>query len=356
MSKPIALYPYEVSNAIALELADFDDPGSDSAVDVRHFGANTALDFAETRTNGYDATSTSWQKLTFRLMAELPDEDLGRVLPATSSVSTDTAMVVQVACSSTKFRHGVRLRPVKTGVWAGEAVVQRDDVRGSVYFRPQLVRTTGILDSEDRPYATQAGAVIATGEPATLYVDITPPGVLQSTVSIAWEDFGNSDNPWRREHQDDVFHLEPFTTEPRLYLNSRYTQLREILDSDAKRGGHAVIRDTIAAVIAQPVMLQLATTALVGLEIDEDSQSVIPPSGWRSDLLGNLLPRLYPEEAAEEDRFRRAAQEIRESDGVASLLARLGSVVQEMLTSYKTVESAVRLYESSGEKEETSDG
>jgi hypothetical protein len=314
---------------------------------------------APDRIDGYDASGVSgWRKLSFRLTADLPTSELHEILPPTSSVDSDTAMVVLMTCASTKFRHGVRLKHAGNGTWAGTAAIQRDDVKGIVTLRPQLVRATGIPATEDLPFATTAGALVAVGDPISLYVDAEAGGgraLLQSTVMIAWEDFANSEHAWRREHPDDVFHLEPFGADPRLYLNSRYAQLRDIMESDAKRGPEAVLRDMTAAIIAQPALLQLATVAISGLELDEDSGSVDAPGGWRGDLLASVLPRLYPEEPSEEDRLQRAAHELRESDGAASLISRLGSVIQEMTASYKTIESAVRTYESARGREETLD-
>jgi hypothetical protein len=362
MSRAIQLFPYEVSTALELRLSDFDDPLAGRPVDVRALGAsgNDDEDEPSTRVDGYDAFSSgdTWRKLTFRMTARLPIDELDRILPSTSSLETDTVMVVLMTCQATKFRHGVRLKRNKDGSWSGLAGIQRDDVKGTVSLRAQLLRSTGIPSSEELPFATKAGAVIAVGDTMTMYVDLEPggAGLLHSTVPISWEDFTNSDHVWRREHPDDVFHLEPFGHEPHLYLNSRYTQLREIMDSDAKRGPEAVLRDMSAAMIAQPVLLQLATVAIAALEIDEDSGSVDVPSGWRGTVIGSVLPLLYPEVVSEEERTVRAAREIRESDGAASMLSRLGSVVQEMIASYKTVESAVRTFESTRDGEEGSDG
>ena len=360
MSKAVALYPYAVSGELELKLTDFDDPASERSVDVSElrFAASENNDEEAPRVMGYDVSSArTWRKLGFRIEAALADHELSRILPPTSSVENDARMVVLLTCTSTKFRHGVRLKHANGGRWSAVATIQREDVKGAVLLRPQLIRVTGIPASEELPFATSAGTTIAVGEPIYLHVDPQPSGggILQSTVVISWEDFSNSDNAWRREHADDVFHLEPFLGEPRLYLNSRYAQLRDVMESTAKRGWEAVLRDMTAAMIAQPALFQLATVAISGLELDQDSGTVEAPSGWKHDLLASVLPRLYPEEPSEEDRLQRAALEIRESDGAASLMARLGSVIQEMTSSYKTLEAAVRIYESTREGVGSSD-
>lgn len=359
--KAVALYPYEVSERLELRLTDFDDPVTGDAVSVRLLGS--ALPNEDSSATGmtpaYDATHGSpWRKLTFRLDVTLSAEELKRILPPTSDVGSDTSMLVQITCPSTRYRHGVRLRHSGSGQWSGHATVQRDDVRGSLTLRPQLVRVSSIPEVNDFPYATREGALVASGESVALYVDSLPPSLasgIGASLVMVWEDFSNSEDPWRREHSDDVYHLEPFGSEPRLLLNSRYGQLREVLESTAKRGREAALRDIFGVLVAQPVWLQLCMTALTALEVDDDSGSVSTPSGWRGDLIAMILPRLYPEEPDAEERTRRAASESHEPDGAASLSSRLGTVVQGLMASYKTVELALRTFERVRDEEDNTD-
>jgi hypothetical protein len=360
--KAATLYPYEVSERLVLRLSDFDDPVAGTTVSVRELSLSRASNGESTDEAGaaaYDATqSDQWGKLTFRLTVTLEVGELERVFPPTSDVRNDASLVVLMTCPSTRFRRGVRLRHTGSGQWVGHASVQRDDVQGSLTLRPQLVRVSSIAEIGDLPYATREGALVAFGEPVPLYVDSLPPSLgsgLSASVTMAWEDFANSDDPWRREHSDDVYYLEPFGSEPRLWLNSRYAQLRELLESTAKRGREAALRDMFGILVAQPVWLQLCVTSLSALEVDDDSGSVSAPSGWRGDLAAMVLPRLYPEEADPEERLRRAASEFREADGAASVASRLGTVVQGLLTSYKTVELTLRTFENVRNEEDRAD-
>jgi hypothetical protein len=356
----VQLYPHAFSGLLGLRLDDFDDPEMDGqieVVDLRRTDGAAEMDEAD-EPYGYDAFSKAgnWKKLTCRLSVSLRVDELAQILPATSDLQVDAALFVLVTCPATKFRHGVRLAtPTTDGDstrWKGYLTITREDVRGAVSLKPQLVRLTSIPLTEEIPFGTQAGTLIGAGPAVQLYVDLTP-RLLHSTVITTWDDFGNSNDIWRREHPEDIYHLEPFG-EPRLYLNSRYTQLRAILDSAARRGPEAALRDLIAAMIAQTVHAQLLTTALMSLEIDEDSGSVTVPAGWRADLLSSALGRLYPEEADDEERRRRAAHEVREADAAASIQSRVGSVVQAMITSYRTLESSIRTYESIQAREEPS--
>lgn len=353
MSRPVRLYPYAFASEITLRLSEFDDPIRGETVTVAEVGQQGDHESESGRLYDASGDGANWKKLSFRLTAEMPAEALEVVLPPTSDTAQDTVLNVLITCPSTKFRHGARLRMVRDGLWTGHAILQRADVASGVVFQPQLVRATSIPSEEELPYAKRAGSIIGLGEPVTLLL-APRRQTIQSSVDVRWEDFGNSDNPWRRERVEDVYHLEPFT-EPRLFLNSRYSQLREIMESTAKQGPEAALRDMAAALIAQPVLLQMAVAAVASMETDEDSSSMIMPSGWRKDLLDSLLPRLYPEEADDELRARRAAVESRDADGAVNFAARLGSAVQETIASYKTIESAIRAYESMREQEELVD-
>lgn len=353
MSKGVLLYPYAVSKALSLRLSDFSDSSSGLAIQVAEVAGGQS-DGSSAPNSSYDAFSSAqdWQKITFRLSASLDRTELERILPSTSSPLNDASLIVLVTCSATKLRHGVRLHATANGTWSGDASIQRNDVRGSVSFKAQLVRATGIPVDDLSPFATKVGSIIAIANELTLFVDHVPSSSVYSSVAISWEDFSNSEHPWRREHHNDVFHLDPYIAEPRLFLNSRHPQLRGMIESSAKKGPDAALRELIAVMIAQPVLLQLAMVSLLGIETDEDSQSVQAPTGWRGDMLENLLPRLYPELAADDERVERATRELREEDGAASLISRLGSCIQEILSSYKTIELAARAYDSTRGREE----
>lgn len=357
MTKPVQLYPFPVATTLAMSLSDFDDPSTQQRIEPRERAGATDDDSGvSTNGRGYDLSSSgsAWSRMVFRIIATLSVDDLERILPPTSSLVSDTALIVLIVCPGTKFRHSVRLAPSVRGSWSGHASIQRNDVKGVVTLRPQLVRMTGIPGDGEIPFAAKSGAVIAIGEPSVLYLDSALTATLQSTVVTSWEDFANSNDAWRRAHVNDVYHLEPFGSEPRLYLNSRFSQLREIMESEAKRGHESAMRNVCAAMIALPVLLQLSIVALASLEHDEDSGTVRTPQGWRADLLTGLMSRIYPEEFSDDERYERAAVEMRESDSAASLIARLGSVVQEMVGTFNSVEEATRSFEAARELAEAS--
>jgi hypothetical protein len=353
MAKGIQIFPYPISTRLETVLKDFDDPVTGKPITLRR-SSDDAVDRGDDFTSFYDITDTGWRKLTFRAVVTLGHGELQRVLPATSDLARDVKLTVAVTCPTTKYRHGFVLTHGKDGAWSGYITLQSTDVDGRIFLRATLARGTEIPPSSQTPFAHRLGAVIGLGETITIYLKRRDSS-FQGAIPITWEDFANSENEWRRTHAEDVYHLEPYS-DASLYLNSRYSQLREILDSTAKRGQEATLRDLTGVMIAQPVLLQLTLSALGAVELDDETGDTSLPAGWRGDLLQSVLPRVYPDVGDSEDRLRRAAQDLRESGGMASLISRLGSAVQETVANYKVVENAIRSYEGSRSREEGLDG
>lgn len=338
----VALFPYAYSDAIVLGLSDFDDPVKGNPVNVVNSAEIDASEVVGPML--YDIASDDWAVLTFKMTAELSSEDLRLVLPETTDPSEDAALVVTLFCPGTRFRKPVLLRYVKTGKWVGHSSIRREDVSAELILRPQLVRVNTVPVPSEASFATARGAVLGGGSGARIRLNPSLPA-LHSAIDVLWEDFGNSEDLWRRAHADDVFQLEVFG-EPRLYLNARYSQLRELLDSTAKRGPEAVYRDMLAALIVQPVLVQLAIAAIAGILVDEESETASPLTGWRGQLLSTVLPHLYPDEADDADRARRASLDLKDPEGVFGLAGRLGTAVQAMVSSFKLVEMIIRTHES----------
>jgi len=335
------LAPYATSDGMDIELLDFDDP-TQGSVRIEPAASGGGFEFSG-RTYDFSHPELKWDKLSFRIRVSLDGDELKRILPRTSDPVKDTAVVVSLICPSTKFRHGVKLHPIEEGRWGGDAIVQRLDLKGTVQLRPTLVRTTSIPSGEGEGYGTWVRAIIATGPPATMFVD-PPIHVLHGAVDVEWEDFTQSSNPWRRNNDADVFNLEPHGESPRLYLNLRYKQLRPLLDTKARRGVDAGLRDLTATAIAQTVWVQLFMAAAGSLEFDQDTgESELPPSGWRRDLIQRFLPYLYPG-MDPELQVRQLGQELHEG-GLEPLMAKVGTAAQQMVGTFKMIEAAIRARE-----------
>ena len=140
--------------------------------------------------------------------------------------------------------------------------------------------------------------------------------------------------------------MEPYSDRPRLFLNARYSELREILNSEAAKGGEAAVRDLTAALIADSVWVQLAVVAASAVTTGESDDSVgVAGAEWKRQLLENLSPGLYPDEPSAQERMRRLAADLQEGTGAASLVSRIGTLVQDMIATHRVIEAAVRAHE-----------
>jgi hypothetical protein len=293
-----------------------------------------------------------WRALRVELAAQLEESALKRVLPPTSNLAEDTMLVVSVRCPSTKLRRAVLLKCVGQGKWSGQITVHRREVRSTVRLEPRLVRRTA-LPGADEPLGNVArdrGALIAEGPAVILAIDETARRV-PGAIKMGWEDFRVSSHLWRKAHSTNLFFLE-IDDEPLLWLNSVYSQLRAVLYSKADSGTDAVLRRMSNALLAQSVWLKLFTVALNALSLDEETDEVDPPEGWRAIVLTNFLRRIYP--GVGKDEQLRRVMAARGPDQIGTLMSQAGSVVQEIVGSHSLVAKAIRAAESI--RDETGEG
>lgn len=272
--------------------------------------------------------------------------DLKALMPASSDPAKDTMLVVSLQCPSTKLRLAVVLELVGEGRWRGVVDITRESVKSSVRIQPRLVRKTTLpgAESGESRVARNRGEILADGRDLLIAVDPKPSSENQGPA-IIWEDFRQSPNPWRKEHASDIFHLEPYGAKPRLYLNRRYTKLKAALHSRGSRGTDAILRHLASGMIAQAVWIQLFTAAVGGVVYDVDSGSVeAPQEPWKTDILQNFLPRLFPE-TAEAERIARARKALDSPDEAEVLMSLVGTASQETVASFKLIEAAVRAAE-----------
>ncbi|CAN5346678.1 hypothetical protein BH24GEM3_BH24GEM3_07720 [soil metagenome] len=336
--------PYPTSDRLSLSLSAFDDPTSPGQLEFEGIQRKSEIGIEQ---SVYDVSDRDWAKLTFRLETDLDPRELTRILPDTADPKSDAVVFVSLVCKSTKYRHGLRLRPSGEARWVGEAVVSRSDVKGTVQLHPMLVRTTRVPGKSGVPH--HPGMILATGDPVALYTD-PPSRLIEGAIEVRWQDFAKSKNDWREQHSSDVFHLEPYRDAPVLYLNEGHAQFRQLLENDSKRGADAALRDVTAAMIAQTTWTQLAVAALGEIVYDEESgEAELPGASWERDLLVAFLPRMYPS-VADEMQVRRAAADFNASTELPALMARIGSAVQDLVRTSKHVEGAIRAYDEMREK------
>jgi len=305
------LYPYETSGDLSLRPKGKPFDPADEGLDLGFLIREDESD-EEIQTLDLTGSTLAWQSLQIDLQAILPEADLTRVLPAPSQPSEDALLVVSVICSETRLRRAVQFA-FGDGVWSGTVTIRRDEARGAVRLIPRLVRATDLPGSSatESGFATRNGFIIAEGR--SLNVRIDPPNRnVDGVLRVLWKNFAESDHDWMKQHAGDVLYLDENETQPTLYLNSHYPQLKAALHSRAKTGSTAVVRHLGNALIAQTAWQQLFSSMAATVDPDtEDEDIEDAASGWRKPLLRAFLQRAFPEvELAEQlKRLRRYSTE-----------------------------------------------
>lgn len=356
MPKPVRLAPYAISERLELHLSGLDDPTSPEPLEFEEGPPEERGAFGDFVQRTYDATDPDreWEALSFKLHASLPEDELARILPPTSDPADDAALIVSLSCKSTKFRHGVRLDWAGEGSWHGAATLRRADVEGGIRLRPLLVRATAVPAGEEDgsgANAQEPGMVIGMGYPVSLHVD-EHRSIVDTPIDVKWDRFSRSSNDWRREHDSDVYHLEPHGEVPTLWVNEDIGGLRALLGSETDEGPEAALRDTTAVMIAQSVWIQLAVAAFAAVDFDESTgEAELPDGTWQRDVVTTLLPRMYPGND-EDEQLRLLASDFDDPAGVQTVMGRVGTAVQDLVRSYRYVEFALRAHETLQEEPE----
>lgn len=334
--------PYRISSDLELRASDPFDPTQEDLTfrwQVRG-GPEDGLSL----TFDLSGPDIPWKQLHINLNATLSRTELEAVLPRgvdLDEAAAETRLLVSARCPAARYRHTVELEPRGIGSWTGGLHLRRDSVRNVVELHPVLVRRTHVPSGPgaQSEVALERGAVIAEGRAIRLIVDRSEPP-LRGALNIQWEDFRESQHPWRQEHASDVYYLDLDGREPQVWLNSRYAALKAALHGREPHGPEAVVRHLANGLIAQAAWLQMAVAAVGAVEYDRDLGTLEVRSGWAPAVLESLLPRLFPE-LTDDDRLKEAAARFHSPDQVSSLVSALGTLVQENLPTYKRIEDAI---------------
>ncbi len=335
------LYPYNFSSGLHLRLADPYDPSDESHM----------FSWGRAATGGDDAESfdlradREWKSLHVELEAHLSEEELGRLLPKGSALERETALVVSVRCPTTKYRHAVKLTPSAGGVWKGDLLLARRDLRSRVELQPRLIRTS-TLPSAPEELASHVFAIVAEGRPVRLFLDdVDRP--IRGTVRVMWEDFRSSTNEWKKRHHNDLYFLEISDEMPILWLNERHVSLRAVLHDKSRKGINAGLQELMNGWLAEVVWLQLFTSSVGAIHFEPEVDEVVAPLGWRRDVLKAFVAKMYPDLQDETAWLRKLAELWRSPDEVGDLTSRAATVVQTIVRSQQRFTASLRAVEES---------
>ena len=189
-------------------------------------------------------------------------------------------MLFRLQCQRTLTRRGVAYPlPADSSHVKFSLEIPKAEVRESVEVFPLLCRTR---DGEEVGYATRKGARIADGRPWHVRID-KKPGPPGRYLDIRWDSFSaNSNLPDGKA----FYHLE-VGEHPKLWLNSDFEELREILNAQGTVGPNARQRDALFDRISHAVWTQLFIHALKSAGATGEAAFE-----WQDATLHKLVPRL----------------------------------------------------------------
>lgn len=340
MPRTVKLYPHNVATDLQLSLRDAFDSVDEESVAL---SAVFEVDEAEEKFLSYDLSDPDlmWSELVLDLQCDLPGSSLAEVLPKDSSAEKDLTMLVSVRCPATKVREAYSLTPTGLGKWRGEVRVRRATARGNIELVPILARKTSRPRDSAPGLATDRSAIVGEGQPIRVVVDHDD-RAIHGDIDFKWEDFRESNVQWRKDHNSDIYHLDPSRERPTLFINTRYRKLRAALQSTKRNGPDAIVRHLGNAALAQSVWVQLFVVAAGGIDYEEGDEAAEPPrEDWKRHVLRRFGACLFPERN-EGDRIRAIAEQMRSHDQVGALMAKVGTAAQEIVGSFKLFEGAIR--------------
>jgi len=229
-------------------------------------------------------TAENWDTLYVSLQTEIPDEVYERVLPSVERAEPPVELLLVVQCEDTLIRYAEKC-PLARGMTEGyiSVAIPRDDVRGTIKIEPILCRSR---DGNDSLYATRRHTRVADGRPWYIRID-KKPGPPGKFLDVRWDSFtSRQDLPDPKTY----YHLG-LAEHPKLWLNSDFEELHELLHSEGTVGRNARIRDVIFDRIGYGVWTQLFLNAL-----NAAGDTGEPPFAWQQAVLSHLVPYLQDDE------------------------------------------------------------
>ncbi len=360
MPKQETIYPYEVTTAVDLMALGTSDPTNPdlqlewSPGHVDDDGARV-LDLRGVGPSGDDALA-GWRELKFEVKAVVPLTELNKVLPPRTAYDESAGVLLSVRCPSTRMRVPVILEPDPkvAGCWRGDVHLRRHDVRSRVEIQGFLVRKTKILSDValGGNYARFQGATIGVGEPLIVQLDQS---VLRgkSPFKIRWVDFRGGDE-WLKANHGTLFFLKIDSDYPELLLNSGHREFRAILEADPKQGINAALQKLLNLGIAQVAWMQLFQAAVASVTVDETTNEIEVPEGWRAEVLSVYLGRMFPEIEDQTARLRDVLRMRTSQDEVGAMIGLATTVTQKLVDAQRLFAAAQKVAQK--EVEEVTDG
>ncbi|RMG97524.1 MAG: hypothetical protein D6705_08565 [Deltaproteobacteria bacterium] len=289
------------------------------AIDVLRFELDDgpSRDIASGTTT-LDLSAHRFRRLSLDVEVRVPRTVVSYVLPETERSAPPLALLVVLACPSTRLRR-VRRIPLETLAEETASVrleLLRSELRGEVEISAVLARIRNAAIAAPG-YAAHAAAKVAGSASIDLLVD-PPVRRAGGYLEIRYESFSKSPS----FEPGTLYRLDCETDTPILFIDADDAAVRQILDSRGRRGLVARAREVVFDAIGQVVWLRLYMSAIAGA--DEDGTCAY---GWQDGVLRRLLPKLYPDLSDHASRLEQLCAD-RADGGLESFVERLEALVQ----------------------------
>lgn len=307
---------------LQFELEDYSqDGGTVNRIDL--VPGQTTVDIAPGSPANPSSGGESWDRTTLSGTIQVPEDILKNLFPPEERDEPPAKLYVAVRCHDTIYRDSVTVKePPTTADEYGVCVpLDWEDFRGSVELCPYLVRTEE--RATNGTYASTRNVKLASGARYEIVVD-------------HWDDDdpsaidGEEASFSKAQHLpgDDKLYYLDFRNEarPKLWINADYPRIADVLRSKGSVGAEPRMRDVILDQISYGVWSQLIVQAAGAIDRDGNVKHE-----WQQTVLEAFAPELY-DVTDVEDAKHLLRNDIREPDGVARLVSKVDSDLQEYIS------------------------
>lgn len=287
----------------------------------------------------------NWGVMRLGLRATTPAGELAGVCGPNEDSAKALLCRLVLSCSATKVRRAVELARVEPGVWVGELDIHRSELAATATIQVRVVRAFEGVHNEPG-IAEIPGAVLGESARLRLLIDrwARP---YNGPLLWKWIHFSESGDSWLATRTQDLFFVDA-TDAPTVFLNLDIPEFQVVLDSKARQGPAALLRDTVAIGIACAAWQQLILTSLLYPKLDEESGGYEIGNDWRGAVARFAAEQLFPgkDDSQAISEFRSA---FGDEDQRPLLLARVTAAAQHAARSGREFERCAKVAAKTGD-------
>lgn len=269
----------------------------------------------------------TWTSADVDVIVEFPVQEV-----MTRGIADDKmSVLLQLACNATDLRATERLK-VRDGKARGKISFKRDLVA-------DRVTVTAILCEEG---ADGIPRILKESRPWDLVITATssrsprpprppgPKGLLLEIFDVRWRSFEQEAD--LKQYANELYFIDVGSPDrPAIYLNEDIDSYAALLsDRPGSSAQEKAMRDLEFRRVSLAAWFAAVLHALEGVTIDEQTEDLSLPDGWRHDVLELILRRYRPNQSTEMT-ARSIARGRSDGEGYALLLGQLQNAINQML-------------------------